>query len=648
MGEFHIKPWEPEESVGHLWHGYASRLDQTPHFPDAAVALDDMTTRLGILFRGLGGDASVELAPAPRETARHRLSWLRRLGHAADHVEMASFDGSTLRLPETLDCLPKEGLNEDLYKWLAVTAAIMPEIRLTETDPLRRDLETLCWAFRMNWLMEATFPSMKPIADRLKAGLLALRAKRKLPETEQAVESIIRILLDDPAGLSEPAVLFYAEIVAEKPDFSRFSAPRRYRPFRYVPFWLDIREQKFSAPRQRQEADETPVGGDQSNDKKKKAQRRESDQADRNDSLILNRFETILSWTEFMNINRKVEDDDEASAKKVADDHNEMGLAEIKERPATRLSFDLDMAPEDLDRERLSGERLYPEWDCHSGSLLKDYCRILVNRSESEDAPDLQPLSADMRKQIRHVRQRFEALRPRRTILPRQLDGDDLDMDAAIRSWVDIKATGEASDRVFRQIRNASRDLSVATLFDTSRSTESLVEEQPVIEIARNAVTAFAYGLDHTGDDHAIYSFSSLKRDRVFVDVCKEFGETMNSRVVSRLAALKPGFYTRMGAAIRFASDELQKRGASKRLLLVITDGKPNDLDHYEGRYGVEDTRKAVTEARMMGHTVFAVTIDAKARTYLPRIFGRDGYAIVAKPEKLADSLPMIFRHLVT
>ena len=121
-----------------------------------------------------------------------------------------------------------------------------------------------------------------------------------------------------------------------------------------------------------------------------------------------------------------------------------------------------------------------------------------------------------------------------------------------------------------------------------------------VIDIEREALAAaLAWGLDACGDDFAIHAFSSLKRDRVYMQCAKRFGEPMTALVEARIAGLKPGFYTRLGAAIRHASAGLSTREARKRrLLLVITDGKPNDLDHYEGRHGIEDSHMAVREAR--------------------------------------------------
>ena len=186
-----------------------------------------------------------------------------------------------------------------------------------------------------------------------------------------------------------------------------------------------------------------------------------------------------------------------------------------------------------------------------------------------------------------------------------------------------------------------------AILLDISRSTESAVTGRAVIEIEREALAALAWGIEAAGDSVAVHAFSSLRRNRVFVQRCKDFSEPMGPAVEARIAGLRPGFYTRLGAAVRHVSAGLARAGHARRLLLVITDGKPNDLDHYEGRHGIEDSRMAIREARRAGHAVYGIAVDAEGKAWFPRIFGRGGYAVIAHPDRLTRALPEIYRHLV-
>jgi nitric oxide reductase NorD protein len=648
MSAIEIEPWEPEETVGKLWHAFASRLDAPSVYDGARVGLSEVGGRLAVLFRGLGGDAAVEIKPVAPERSGHRLSLRRRLGTEAETTPRASFDGEALRLPESLAVFPAAEANAALYVWLAAAAAHAGPPR-AEDDPLREDLCALIAAREMTRATLADAPGFGRLHADLARAHLDSRRVPHLPEAERTVEAVIRHLLGDPARLSPKAERLRVSI--ETGDLSAWRAPRGYRRFQPVPLWPDLRPLAFSAATA-VETRATDGTGEQAAGRAHRARRRKSDQIERNDSFILHKFEAILSWAEFINLNRRVEEDENDDAKKAADDMDEIGLGQISKAPATRLKLHLDLAPEDVDRERLAGEATYPEWDARAGAYLPAHARVLTSAVEpglAEPAFRADPRAV---RRIRAVKRQFEALRPARILTAGHRDGDELDTDRAIRSRVDLLATGEGDDRVWLQNRTEKRDLAVSILLDVSRSTESAVpghghEGRAVIDIEREALAALAWGLDACGDDFAIHAFSSLKRDRVYVQTAKRFGEPMTAAVEARIAGLKPGHYTRLGAAIRHASAGLSREARRRRLLLVITDGKPNDLDHYEGRHGIEDSRKAVEEARRLGHAVFGITVDRDGKSWFPRIFGQGGYTVIPHPEKLTQALPQIYRQLV-
>ena len=638
MSRIDFEPWEPEESVGKLWHAFASRLDGDPIHDGARVSLSEVAGRLAVLFRGLGGDPAVEIKPVAEETSHHRLSLLRRLGTWAEAAPRASFDGATLRLPETLAAFPDPRANAALYLWLAAAAVALKDQTPTDAqDPLQADLAAIALAQAMTKAALQFAPGYRKLHADLAEATLLFRRTRSLPPVEAAVEARIRAALGADVTLPPlPA-----------------KAPRGYRPFKPVALWPDLRplaRSEHSAV----EARATEGPPEESEEKTaRKARRRKADQADRTDSFILHKFEAILSMTEFLNLNRRVEDDDEDTAKKAADDQEEIGLAQVSKAPATRLKLHLDLAPEDVDREQISGTFTYPEWDVRSASYLPSHTRVLHSRAEASDATP--PFRADPRAaaRIRAVRRQFEALRPSLVSMPGFPDGDVLDTERAVRARVDFLASGEGTDRVWRQTRPERRDLAVSILLDVSRSTESAIpghghDGRSVIDIEREALAALAWGLDACGDSFAIHAFSSLKRQRVFVQEVKGFAQAMSEEVEHRISALLPGHYTRLGAAVRHMSALLTKEARKRRLLLVITDGKPNDLDHYEGRHGIEDSRMAILEARRAGHSVFGITVDRDGKSWFPRLFGQGAFALIPHPEKLTQALPQIYRQLVT
>ncbi|MGB8815018.1 MAG: nitric oxide reductase D protein, partial [Paracoccaceae bacterium] len=513
MTTIDIEPWEPEESIGKLWHVLASRLDAPSVHDGARVDLSQVGGRLAVLFRGLGGNQSVEIKPVAEETSRHRLSFLRRLGTHAETTPRSSFDGEALRLPQSLATFPAREANAALYIWLTACAA-HAGTATDLADPLQADLAALSAAQSMVKSTLEHAPGFAPLYADLCAALLSLRQTPTLPATEAALEATIRHLLGDPAALSTRASTLLAHI--QTADFT-LKSPRGYRPYRPVALWPDLRRVTASETTA-VEARATEGTPEESQDSEKthRARRRKSDQAERNDSFILHKFEALLSWAEFINLNRRVEDDENDDAKKAADDQEEIGLGQISKAPATRLKLHLDLAPEDVDREQLSGISTYPEWDVRTGAYMPAHTRVLT----SEAAPGLTPPFRDDPRaiaRIRAVKRQFEALRPARVSTSGHPDGDELDTDRAVRARVDFLATGQSEDRIWRQTRPQSRDLAVSILLDTSRSTESAVpghghEGRTVIDIEREALTALAWGLNACGDDFAINAFSSLKR----------------------------------------------------------------------------------------------------------------------------------------
>lgn len=648
MGHIEFEPWEPEESVGKIWHAFVNRLDASREFEDAAVSLDEMRGRLGVVFRGLGGGLDVEIKPATRMQSTHRLPWRRALARGKEIIEPPSFDGEALRLPARVATFPDPETNAALYLWLAAFAVhgVPPQ---SERDALRADIRMLQAAQAITRATLAACPGLRRQHATLQMRTRQLRPSRHLPRHEAAVEAAIQHLLGAQPPQDPLASAIAAAVRGEAGNLDDFHAPRKYKTFAPVLMWPVIRASEDRA-RVDGALESQPAGQPPRDDDGKtiKASRKNADQAARKDSLILHKFESILSWAEFLNINRRIDDDDNENAKKAADDQNEIGLANVPQKARARLRLHLDLSPAEAEFERLAGKHLYPEWDHRTKRYLPDYCSVLAAEAEAQESMEGLLADPQCRRRIAKVRRQFEALRPKRIHLSRQIDGDDIDLEAALEARVDLVASGAHSDRVYRASRTQERDLAVSILLDGSRSTESIVAGRQVIDIAREALVALAWGLDACGDEVAINAFSSLRRDRVFMHECKAFNEKMGPRVEARIAGLKPGHFTRLGPAIRHASKVLAEREFQRRLLIVITDGKPNDLDHYEGRHGIEDTHMAVREARRSGQTVFGVTIDTKSQAAFARIFGRHGFAVISHPDKLTASLPQLYRHLIS
>jgi len=377
------------------------------------------------------------------------------------------------------------------------------------------------------------------------------------------------------------------------------------------------------------------------------------------------RAESILSWSEFVRVNRTGDDEDNQDYSKVADDMEQLHLAHRKpgETLAARVKFDLDLPSASADDLPAGEGEPLPEWDYKQGTLVPGRCRVQRLRARvpekvpdagGNDSGEAQPRQwlADarrLRSTSRQVRRRFEALRAAPRWQHGLTQGDELNLDAWVRYQVDREGGGAQRGElppIFSRRVRTERSLSTVMLADLSLSTDAYATQQArVIDLVRDSLFVFGDALEAVGDPFEMLGFSSV-RCAVRIHEIKRFGEAWDEGARQRVAAIRPGFYTRMGAAIRHATLRLGERPERQRLLLILSDGKPNDLDHYEGRHGLEDTRHAVHEARQAGLTPFCVTIDQTANAYLPRLFGTQGFALVHRPEQLARALTQVYVRL--
>ncbi|SMX49317.1 nitric oxide reductase activation protein NorD [Maliponia aquimaris] len=617
---------EPEETVGNLWHDMASGIGQAVTYPEAGVPLASVRPSLSVLFRALGGAAGVELSETPATLVRHRQLLRRKLGAERDREWVAQYDGERLSLPPFIAAFPEARLNRAAYFWLTALAAVSDPatLGLAGEGPALDGAQ-----IRANAAASDAAYALCPGLREDYAEMARLCAATRTDLARPAQEAIFETAIRD-------------QLCGGTPVVACSGTPRGYMPFAPVPIWLRFAVPGSGSAATEEQADPAAPPPTAALTSRKLGMRKDQDQQNRKDSFIIHRFESILSWVESMNINRSVDDDDDENAQKAADDQDNITLSKHDRKAATRLRLHLDLSPADADHEALAGEHTYPEWNHRSRSYMDGHCRVLDAPAQPDAA---HPYRADERR-IREVRRQFEALRPRRILQPRQVDGTELDLDALLTARADLVATGRGSDRIWQAARQTERDLSVAFLIDTSRSTEAAIGDTSVIEVAREAMAALAAGIDAAGDRLGIWGFSSLRRDRVFLTRCKDFDAPMNAAITANIGALKPGHYTRLGAAIRHASAQLAAEPSARKLLIVLTDGKPNDLDHYEGQHGIEDSHMAVREARLAGHALHGVIIDEDGQDWFARIFGRGGFTLLPNPERLTRALPDIYRRL--
>jgi nitric oxide reductase NorD protein len=293
----------------------------------------------------------------------------------------------------------------------------------------------------------------------------------------------------------------------------------------------------------------------------------------------------------------------------------------------------------------------YPEWDRLVGDYRSAWCTVLEGRPAHGDPRPLQRCVDAHAALLLRLERVLRAGRLRERVkLRAQLRGDELDIDAAVRSAIDRRTHGAPGQKVHQRLDRRERDVAALVLLDSSASTADALSRNDdaatggtVLDLAREAALLTTLTLACAGDRCAIHAFASNGRQEVRYEFALGFGEPLDALGIARLAGVRSRLSTRMGAALRHASAQLAAQPHRKRLLLFITDGEPHDIDIFDRRYLIEDARRAVLEAGRLGVAVFCVTLDPAADDYVRTIFGTGNFRVLDR----IDSLPRILPAMV-
>jgi len=290
------------------------------------------------------------------------------------------------------------------------------------------------------------------------------------------------------------------------------------------------------------------------------------------------------------------------------------------------------------------GAELYPEWDHGRQHYRKNWC-VMREKTVTPAYDDFhRDTLAKHAGVVKHLRKKFEALRDENRLDKRQAQGDEIDLDALIEALADARDGREMSDRLFQRLHRAERNIAVAFLVDMSGSTKGWINEAE-----REALVLLCEALELLGDRYAIYGFSGTTRKRCELFRIKTFDDVYDDEVKARISGIRPQEYTRMGFAIRHVSKLLNGVEAKTRVLVTLSDGRPDDyFDVYRGVYGIEDTRMALLEAARTSIHPFCITLDREARDYLPHMYGAARYIILDDVRQLPIKVTDIYRRITT
>lgn len=607
-----------EELIGKIWDRWVTR-HVASDFPEASVKLVDLQSELTLYYRALGGLPAKTLEPAEARKVHLKRTGLQRIAGSHQRFHLPWQDERSVRLPPTLAVFPSSQLNESLYYWLTAMAANM-----TSLDRWYNDNQHTIVS------LTKRYPGLKKQYHELVEATLASRpAKDAFSDEQLHNELLIEQALRDPGTVTQlpltafecfpvwcwfyaaPAMLFSVPPIEDNPP-SDTETERRFI------------EKKVLQQR-------------------KQAQRIEDEHE--TDGLLVFLPDSLMSWTEQVNLDRCQDDDGDDDLEEVVNDMDLITVSRQRKATSAKVKFNLDLPAEENDELHLGTGIRLPEWDFKQGVLRPDVCLLQAMLADDVEAVEL-PMH--LLKTSHEVKQQFAMLGLQQQRLRAQADGQELDLDAWLDSYSQpVKDCSKQN--FFIDNRHHHRDFACLLLADLSLSTEGYINnDQTVIDVIRDSLLVMAEALDALQDEFAIYGFSSVRNSHIRYQLMKNFGEPYRAEVRGRIARIKPGFYTRMGAAIRQSAKILQIQPQAQRILLLVSDGKPNDLDQYEGRYGLEDTRQAIIEARQQGVTPYCVTVDPEGHDYLPYLFGRDGFAVVSDPTELPRILPRIYLNVST
>lgn len=672
---------EPEDLIVEFAHrGVVSAqrfwLRHRPGADVAARTLAGLRPHLELLLAGLA-DAPAVLVPADPPAPP---SWVLRLSrpvprHLRRTPPAAGTDGVRIYLPRTLP--PElEGPLEPAGAYRLLLIEQLARVRRGSPPAAPADAATAAHALYElaealpcdRWIAE-TFPGLRADLLRARRSMLASRPPlRLLRPSEAAVEELVRRVLsakpEEPVtGVPDSATPGDSRRWAGDVLDTLGLTDARFRGLPPVALWGRLRPAAREAGAVPMLASASarlePPSPGRTSVLRRAPQPREAkadEDQGRMGTWLIRPDEPQESVEDPFGVQRPADRDDEAVPDDLADalaDLPETRVVATPQAPREVLASE-GPAPRGgrVPREEARGPGIvYPEWDYRAGTYRLHGAVVHESTLPPGDPGWARSALARHAALVRRVRRQFAQLRPQRVRLRRQPDGGDLDLEAWVETWADRRAgVAEATneDRLYVAERRARRSLAIALLIDVSASTDSWVAgTRRVIDIEKEALLVVGEALAHVGDRHAIFAFSGEGPGGVRVQVIKDFGDLASSAVAARIGRLEPDRYTRVGAALRHATARLAAQPTERRLLLLLTDGRPNDVDAYEGRYGVEDTRRAVQEAGAEGVVVFGLTVDRAAPAYLGRMFGPGRAALLRRAEHLPAALVEVLRRML-
>jgi len=372
----------------------------------------------------------------------------------------------------------------------------------------------------------------------------------------------------------------------------------------------------------------------------------EIDKKQQEDYVLTHNFEKVDTADEFDGVWRDFDGDDELESHQNALDELSMKFTVRADDPVHSVyQADFTENTNISDSTNAAADAhfvLYDEWNYAKRNYREKYCKVFVKKYLEQDISFYKKTIAEHGSTLLALRKMLTSINNKRQMQLRQKDGYEFDIDALNDMYTDIISKKTANDAVYIHQRKKEKDIAITLLLDISLSSDGYAKGNRIIDVEKQAAILFGEVLNEFNIDFSVQGFYSKTRNYTYCVLLKDFDENWHSAKL-KIGAIQPEGYTRIGAALRHCAAQMQHRQSERKWLILLSDGKPNDYDKYEGKYGIEDVRQALKEMQSSHINAYALAIESQAKYYLPQMFGQNHYQILSHPQELISALVKLY-----
>ncbi len=373
------------------------------------------------------------------------------------------------------------------------------------------------------------------------------------------------------------------------------------------------------------------------------------DKKQQEDYVLTHNFEKVETAEEFDGVWRNFDGDDELEKHQDALDELNMKLT-VRVDDTTHSVYQAEFIEntsiaESSEQHNNSFSIAYPEWDYAHRQYRQHFCKVFPQHQANTNSQYYKHTINTHQSVLNGLRKALTATNNKLAQQRRQPHGNEFDLDALTDLFTDVHSKKTPSDKIYLSNRKKEKDISILLMLDSSLSSDGYVAGNRVIDIEKQVAILFGEILHEFQIDFSVASFFSKTRNYLCYNTLKNFNEPWNTAKY-KIGAAEPQGYTRIGGALRHAGAQLQARATRNKWLILLSDGKPNDYDKYEGKHGISDVKQALRELNEQHINSYALAIEAQARYYLPQMFGQNHYQILSSPTELLAALALLFQKI--